>query len=119
MSQRGLTSSSSIISIPESLPQIEPAKDVAEVGSLTGLQFVYTAHALGLSVEAQDKLIDLVDGRGMRAAGGGGRLKWPNVSSLLADLHANRRNDLRFGPNVAEELRIIALDTQSIGHESN
>jgi hypothetical protein len=106
--------------IPESLPQIEPAKDLAEVGSLTGLQFVYTAHALGLSVEAQDKLIDLVDGRGMRAAGGGGgRLKWPNVSLLFADLHANRRNDLRLGPNVAEELRAIALDTQAIRHESN
>jgi hypothetical protein len=103
--------------IPESLPEIESVKDSADTGSLTGVQFVYTARALGLSLEAQDKLIELVDGRGMRAAGGGGRLKWPDVSSLLVDLHANRRNDLRFGPNVAEELRRIAFDTGAVGQE--
>ena len=102
---------------PESLPEIEPVKDATDAGSLTGLQFVYTTHALGLSLEAQDKLIELVDGRGMRAAGGGGRLKWPDVGSLLVDLRANRRSDLRFGPNVAEELRRIAVDTGAVGQE--
>ena len=56
----------------------------------------------GLSLEAQDKLIDLVDGRGLQAAGGGGRLKWPNMRSLLNDLHSTRKYDLTFGPNVAE-----------------
>jgi hypothetical protein len=61
--------------IPECLPEIEFVKDSADAGSLTGVQFVYTAHALGLSLEAQDKLIELVDGRGARTAGGGGRLK--------------------------------------------
>jgi hypothetical protein len=95
--------------IPDSLPEFESTKNVEEAGSLTGLQFVYTTHALGLSVEAQDKLIDLVDGRGMRAAGSGARLKWPNMRSLFSDLHANRRSDSRFGPNVADELRMIPV----------
>jgi hypothetical protein len=67
----------------------------------------YTSNALGLSLEAQDKLVDLVDGRGMRAAGGGTRLKWANMAALLDDLRASRRSDLRFGPNVVEEIRAL------------
>jgi hypothetical protein len=40
--------------IPEILPEIEPDKDIEDLGKLTGIQFIYTAHALGLSLEAQD-----------------------------------------------------------------
>ncbi|WP_189605667.1 UvrD-helicase domain-containing protein [Mesorhizobium sp. M4B.F.Ca.ET.017.02.2.1] len=91
--------------LPELLPEIEPDKEIDDVGKLTGLQFLYTAKGLGLSLEAQDKLIDLVDGRGLRAAGGLRRLRWQNMRSLVTDLNESRLHDLQFGPNVAAELR--------------
>ncbi len=94
---------------PDILSEFEPTHDIEDISKLTGIQFIYTTQALGLSLEAQDKLMDLVDGRGMRAAGSGARLKWPNINSLLNDLHANRRHDMQFGPNVAEELRKLPL----------
>src|SRR5437773_1116278 len=55
--------------IPELLSEIEPDREIDDVGKLTGLQFLYTAHGLSSSLEAQDRLIELVDGRGLRAAG--------------------------------------------------
>jgi hypothetical protein len=99
--------------VPERLPEFEPDREVNESGKLTGLQFIYTASALGLSLEAQEKVTELVDGRGLRGAGGGSgsgrRLKWPNMGSLIADLRESRRHDLLFGSNVAEELRRLPL----------
>lgn len=103
---------------PEILPEFEPDRNIQDVGLLSGIQFIYTVHALGLSLEAQDKLIDLVDGRGLQASGAGGvRLKWPNLRSLLADLRSSRRYDLRFGASVAAELRGLSLASENIGHE--
>jgi hypothetical protein len=93
--------------IPELLPEFEPDRDIDDIGKLTGLQFLYAAHGLGLSLEAQDKLIELVDGRGLRAAGSLRRRKWQNMRSLIADLNESRRHDLQFGPNVAAELRVL------------
>ena len=90
---------------PELLPEMEPDREIDEVGRLTGLQFVYTAHSLGLSLEAQDKLIELVDGRGLLRAKGGPRLKWQNISSVVADLVENHRPDQQLGPTVAAQLR--------------
>ena len=90
---------------PELLPDMEPDRDTTEPGKLTGLQFIYTAYSLGLSLEAQNKLIELVDGKGLKAATGGRRLKWQNMASLLADLIESRHHDLQFGPVVAAELR--------------
>lgn len=93
--------------VPEVLPEFEPDRDIDGIGKLTGLQFLYTADALSLSPEAQDKLIDLVDGKGLRAAGGGRRLKWPNMASVMVDLNESRRYDAQFGPNVAAEIRKV------------
>ena len=100
--------------VPELLPEIEPDGHVADVGKLTGLQFIYTAQALGLSPEAQDRLVDLVDGRGtMRAAirgmwSGGRRLKWVNMRSIMEDLRSGPRNDPQVGPAIAKELRKLS-----------
>jgi hypothetical protein len=75
--------------------------------SRTGRQFLYTSHALGLTLEAQDKLDELVDGKGLLQAGSGRRLKWPTLHELATDLHANRLQDGLLGSAVAEELRKI------------
>ncbi|WP_262271841.1 3'-5' exonuclease [Microvirga yunnanensis] len=91
--------------VPETIPEIDPDTQTDDTGALTGLQYLYTSRTLSLSGEAQDKLIDLVDGKGARAAGGGRRLRWANVGSLAANLRDSRRHDNLLGPKVAEELR--------------
>lgn len=105
--------------VPDVLPEFEPDREVDDIGKLTGQQFVYSSAALPLSLEAQDKLIELVDGRGMRSAGsgpgGGRRLRWPNMQDLLYDLRENRRSDTLFGPNVATELRRLTARLKGAG----
>lgn len=91
---------------PQCLPQLDPDADEDDVGMLSGLQYVYTSSALGLSLEAQEKLIELVDGKGARTGGSGGRrTRWPNVRTLAVDLWESRRYDNFLGTKVSEDLR--------------
>ncbi|MGJ5036709.1 3'-5' exonuclease [Bradyrhizobium sp. HKCCYLRH3059] len=91
--------------IPDRLPECEPTRELEDTGGLTGREFIYTSQAIGLSSDAQDKLIEVVDGRGLRAAGTGARLKWPDMKSFFEDLRASRRSDRIIGSTVADELR--------------
>ena len=91
--------------VPSVLPEIDPDIHSSDVEALSGLQYLYTPHARGLSLEAQDKLIQLVDGKGAREAGTGRRRRWPDVQTAAEDLLESRRYDNLFGPSVAEELR--------------
>jgi hypothetical protein len=97
--------------VPESLPETDPDQSLGDSGALPGLQFLYTSHALNLSSEAQEKLIELVDGKGLMAAGGSRRLKWRNMASLLSDLNSTKRHDNLFGPSVVAELRALPKDS--------
>jgi uncharacterized protein YoaH (UPF0181 family) len=95
-----------VVGHPQRLPELEPDRSLANEGALNGIQFLFTSKALSLSHEAQDKLIELVDGIGARAGSTGGkRLKWLAVSTLAQDLRRSRRYDPAFGRLVAEELR--------------
>jgi hypothetical protein len=94
-----------IAGVPPVLPDVDPDQRVEGVGELTGAQYLFTSKALGLSLEAQAKLTDLVDGKGLLAAGSKARLRWRTVRSLAQDLRATRRHDQLFGPLVAQELR--------------
>lgn len=102
-----------LASVPEMLPEVDPNTLQENTNDLTGTQYLYTSMALGLSVDAQEKLVELVDGRGGRAAGSGRRLRWQNIGSLASDLQESRRNDMLFGPKVAEELRANLTRTTS------
>jgi hypothetical protein len=84
---------------------MDPNHSIDDSLALPGEQFVYVSDALGLSVEAQEKLIELVDGRGLTRAGTGRRLKWPSVASLITDLNEARMHDSHIGPVVADEIR--------------
>lgn len=99
--------------LPTLLPELEHDSEANDVGRLNGLQFVYTSRALGLSVEAQDKLIELVDGRGLKGSGGR-RLRWKDIGSLKADLDQSRRHDLLFGPKVIEEVRAALATNRDV-----
>ena len=90
--------------VPEVLTEYEEASDQETVASLTGSGYLHTSLALGLSVEAQEKLKELVDGRGALNAAGK-RVRWKFVGDAAIDLQRNRRSDLLFGSRVSEELR--------------
>lgn len=98
-----------IAGVPELLPEIEPESGLSSAYTLSGEQFLYTNFALGLSVEAQEKLVELVDGRGLVRSRSGRRVKWSNVGSLLRDLRQSRLHDTLLGPAVAAELRTMAV----------
>ncbi|EYD75315.1 Superfamily I DNA and RNA helicase-like protein [Rubellimicrobium mesophilum DSM 19309] len=89
--------------VPEILPEIQPEGGVESLYALTGRAFLYTSLGLGLSVETQQKLLEIVDGQG--SLRGKVRLKWRTVGALLNDLHQSRRSDVIVGPVVAAELR--------------
>jgi hypothetical protein len=105
--------------VPESLPEFESSGGGSGYLGLTGAQFLYVPEALGLSIEAQDKLSELVDGRGLRAAGGGRRLKWPTVATLAADLMESRRYDSLLGSKVADEIRTGLRSTSADNSKFN
>jgi hypothetical protein len=92
------------LTAPERLSETETDTGSEAAWALNGEQFLYTAHALNLSLETQAKLAELVDGVGLRSSRGQ-RLKWRSIAALLEDLRASRANDNTFGPKVAEELR--------------
>jgi hypothetical protein len=81
---------------------------------------VCPTRALGLSSEAQDKLVELVDGRGARSSSGGRRLRWATIGDLGLDLMTSRRNDLLLGPKVADELRsnLVAASVETLTPQS-
>ena len=56
--------------VPRVLPDVEDASEGETLASLTGAEYLHTDHALGLSVDAQEKLAELVDGRGAVSATG-------------------------------------------------
>lgn len=93
-----------IAGVPRVLPDIEDTSESETIASLTGAEYLYTEHALGLSIEAQEKLEELVDGRGA-VNPTGKRVRWKSLSTAATDLHRNRRSDLLFGPKVSDELR--------------
>lgn len=73
---------------------------------MTGLEFIYTPSATGMSVEHQDKLIELVDGRGMYSSSKKMNVKWKDMRNLLNDLHSNPNVRAFLGPNLTERLQM-------------
>jgi hypothetical protein len=90
--------------VPEVLPDVPEADERQTIGSLTGAEYLYTDHAIGLSSEAQQKLQELVDGRGA-VAPSGKRLRWRSLSTLAADLGRNSMQDKLFGSKTVDEVR--------------
>jgi hypothetical protein len=94
-----------IQSVPCMLSEFDPNVQGDDWVSLKGPEFLYTSNSLGLSLDAQEKIVDLVDGKGLLRGGSGRRLKWTTMKSLLADLTGSRIHDSLLGPTVADEIR--------------
>jgi hypothetical protein len=91
---------------PEVLPEIELRHGWEDEFSLIGTQFLYTSLARNLAPETQDKLVEIVDGKGLMSAGPvKRRLRWRTVGDLVDDLIVDRRSDARIGPTVVADLR--------------
>ena len=106
-------------STPKLLPEIDPNTQEDNALALAGREFIYTSNAVGLSLDAQHKIVELVDGRGLvqrasdgRGFIGGRRVKWTTVGSLVADLNETRRaHDNFIGATVADEIRAKLAST--------
>jgi hypothetical protein len=73
-----------------------------KAATLTGRQFLFTPMAYGLSLEAQEKLDELVDGRGL--VRGTQRVKWRNLADLATDLENSPVARASFGSRTALEI---------------
>ena len=99
-------SAEQLLSKPERLPDVEwSEKNVNDLFGLTGHQFCFTRQAMGLSTETLDKLIELVDGKGLQAAGGRRNLKWRSVRDAIRAVKEDANARRIFGPQVSRELR--------------
>lgn len=96
--------SSLLMGVPEQLPEMEPNTELLNLGELNGVQFLYTPQSLGLSLEAQEKIAELVDGRGRTDAQTRRRTKWRNMQSFISDISADRRFDNLIGSVTSKDI---------------
>lgn len=94
-----------VVEPPSRIGEAEDEKVTDEV-ELDGRQFCFTKRALGLSLEAQAKLCELVDGRGRRLSTGG-RVRWANIRDLLEDIEREPRVRRLVGPTTSMEIREV------------
>jgi len=93
------------IGVPEKLSEIyEPELGNDIFTGMTGLEFIYTSGSRGLSVEHQNKIIELVDGRGMYSSSRKMNVKWKDIRNLINDLNTNPNVKSLIGNQLAEYL---------------
>jgi superfamily I DNA/RNA helicase len=69
--------------IPEKMPQAHEQNSTSTL-DLPGRSFLYTSHSIGMSLELQDKIDQLIDGTGLRRDGK--RFKWASIGRALDDV---------------------------------
>lgn len=79
---------------PNKMPQFVTESDIS-LGSLTGHKYLYTKDAIGLSLELQEKLDELVNG--VNLTRGDKQLSWLNIRSALADVKKHPYAKQAFG----------------------
>ena len=76
-----------LLEIPARLPETQYSDTNQDLYSdMTGLDFIYSEYAIGMTVEQQDRLINLVDGKGLFSSEKRARIKWKDMRSLLNDI---------------------------------
>ena len=90
--------------VPECLPEFSDQEAKGEATMMTGAEYLFTNHAIGLSVDAQQKLLELVDGRGALNVTGK-RVRWATLGDLAKDFGRSKQHDNYFGPKLSEEIR--------------
>ena len=76
-----------LLEIPERLAETQYADRNQDLYTeMTGLDFIYSEYAIGMTVEQQDRLINLVDGKGLFSSEKRAHIKWRDMRSLLNDI---------------------------------
>lgn len=75
--------------------------DDQEVYDLDGRSFLYTKHAIGLSLELQNKIFELIDGKGAIRAGS--PVRWKNMKLAYKDVEMRTVPKQLFGPKTYKE----------------
>jgi UvrD-like helicase C-terminal domain len=101
------------IGIPGFLQEF-PDIEALNLRDLTGTEFIFTPYARGLEVELQEKLEELVDGRGMLQTRTQRRIKWKNIGALIDDLESGSGSGSVLGP-VARDVIKTRLAEASLG----
>jgi hypothetical protein len=81
-------------SIPEKMSQSVCDPSVRPL-DLAGRAFIYTSHAIGMTIELQEKIDDLIDGIGLDRDGR--RIRWVNVRAALTDVQIHPHVKQLFG----------------------
>ena len=93
------------LEVPKKLTECHDPVDYMDIYTgMTGFEFIYTPEALGLSVEHQNKLIDLVDGRGMYSSSKKINVKWRDIRSLFNDVVNDANVRALLGQSLTEHL---------------
>ena len=91
--------------IPQKLHERHDPKDRMDIFSgMTGLEFIYTPTARGLTVEQQSRLIEFVDGRGMFSSSQKMNIKWRDMRALISDSKSNPNTKVLIGPQLTMHL---------------
>lgn len=88
--------------VPDRIGEVESGGE-EDIRSLTGRQFVYTSAGVGLSVDAQRRVVELVRGNEVRRDGRA--VSWRNIGALAEDLERFPRTRAFVGRSVQRELR--------------
>jgi superfamily I DNA/RNA helicase len=96
--------------VPTKIEELEHAES-QKFSELSGEQFCLTSGAIGLSVEAQNKICELVDGRGLTRDRK--RLKWRNMGNFIYDLSREGRVKAMVGRGRTENEILQKLEGQT------
>ena len=94
-----------LLPIPRHLVEMQNPNKTSDIYTYTtGLEFIYTNRARGLSVEHQTKLVELVDGRGMYSKSKDFSTKWRDMRSLINNVQSDPKVRSFGGPSLTEFL---------------
>ena len=82
----------------------DPTDHMDILSGMTGLEFIYTPSASGLTVEQQSRLIEVVDGRGMYSSQRKMNVKWRDMRSLINDLEVDANARSLIGQAITRQL---------------
>ena len=79
-----------MVLVPTRLDEVyDPDDELDELIGMTGEEFIYTKYAFGLTVDHQNKITELVDGKGLISSPRRENVKWRDMRSLSIDLYGN------------------------------
>lgn len=94
-----------LLPIPRHLVEMQNPNETSDIFTyMTGLEFIYTHRAIGLNVEHQNKLIELVDGRGMYSKNKDINTRWRDMRSLINNVQSDPKVRSFVGPSLTELL---------------